>query len=164
MHIKYLQQLSQHPSITSPDTGYVDKLEPLSMHQIEQLEQQYNAGRPFPAALRELLFLAGGSCYVLDYGLNDTQQEMQEDARSWLTEDDLNLSIPRPFYVIDVYNAGSQFLFVYLDEDQDNTMIYEAFLPDEEPIDTKWLRCLGSNLSSYIERGIAKLLKGYNPF
>ncbi len=164
MDIRYLQQMSRHRSITDPNSGYVRTIRPLTMEQIEELEQQYNSGRPFPAALRELLYLAGDDCYVLDYGRTDTQQEMQEDARSWMKEFGLDLNIPRPFYVVDTYNAGDQFLFVYLDEGRDDPTIHEALMPDEDPGDTSWIRNLGYSLSTLINLGIDDLLKGYNPF
>ena len=111
MDITYLKQLER----TRNKNSWIN--ESISLEEIKQLEQIYNNNKPFPKALRELLFLAGNYCIVLDYGLNDTQQELQEFVRENMQEE--NRIITRPFYAIDVYNAGDQFLFVYLDEGDD---------------------------------------------
>jgi hypothetical protein len=68
MDIKYLTQLSNNPIITSTLTPVVNKLLPLTIDKIEALEATYNAGNPFPVVLKELLYIAGECCYVLDYG------------------------------------------------------------------------------------------------
>lgn len=163
MEIIYQKQLEKYPSITSPTGGFTDSLRPLTIAQIEQLEHEYNEGKPFPQSLRELLYLAGGYCYVLDYGLNDTQQELQEDTRSYMAES-YNANITSPFYVIDVYNALDQFLFVYLDKDNEAPFVYEAYMPDYGRKDKDWLRKFDSNLSQYTDKCMERLLHGYNPF
>jgi len=78
MEINYLQALRDYPSPCPDREEYKYKLaiEPLSLSEISDLEQSYNNGVPFPKVLRELLYLAGKNCYVCDYGLYDTQQEM----------------------------------------------------------------------------------------
>ncbi|WP_419701259.1 hypothetical protein [Mucilaginibacter sp. NFX135] len=161
MTIKYLIQLNNYPSIIG--FAITKTLEPISMEEIISLENSYNNRHPFPIALRELLFLAGKYCYVLDYGLTESQQEMQEWARRGLTKYNRNLSISRPFFVIDIYNANDQFVFVYLD-DGENPMVYEALLFELKPDEGPWIHSLGKRLSEYIDSGIAKLLKGINPF
>ena len=121
MKIEYLKELELNPC----DYIYSHFVnEPISLTEIENLERLYNNGKSFPKALKELLFLAGAYCYILDYGIFNSQQEMQDFVRELLAED--NLSIERPFFVIDVYNAGDQFLYVYLDEG-DNPAVYEGF-------------------------------------
>jgi len=130
----------------------------ISAQEITQLEQLYNAGNPFPKALKELLYLAGKRCYVLDYGLNETQQELQEFVRTNLDEDEKVIN--RPFFAIDVYNAGDQFLFVYLDA-EDDPAVYEGYYWDES---SNWIKLINPYLSSYIDGLIERVKAGQNPF
>jgi hypothetical protein len=158
MNIKYQIELKDNPSIEFG--GAAQTLKPISLEEIISLEQEYNNGHQFPVALRELLFLAGNYCYVLEYGLNDSQYEMQEWVRSSLPDYRKDLVINRPFFIIDTYNGPGQFLFIYLDEG-DDPMVYEALLY-EDP--SRWTHPVGSNLTKFIESGIWKLKQGYNPF
>ncbi|MDB5156986.1 MAG: hypothetical protein JWR50_1693 [Mucilaginibacter sp.] len=160
MDIKYLTSLNNNPSIQEIKGGFVKTLQPITITKINNLEYMYNGGNPFPVALRELLFLAGKYCYVLDFGLFESQAAMQEKSRSWLKQS--THSIDRPFFVIDVYNAGEQFLFVYLDEDLNDPMVYEAFLPVK--IGADFIESLNQSLSEYIGAGLKKILSGENPF
>lgn len=162
MEIEFLKQLNDNTSIRVNNSDYTSVLVPLSIEQIDSLETNFNHGNQFPKALKELLYLAGGNCYVLDYGLNDTQEEMQEDARSWM--EDFNRSINRPFFVIDVYNAGDQFLFVYLDEGIDDPEVYGAFLPSLRYEATSWINGTNKKLSEFIDHRVKKVLSGYSPF
>jgi hypothetical protein len=166
MDIKYLMMLNQYPSVTMR-TGYVKRIEKLPIEEIVNLEYIYNSGYTFPKALRELLYLAGKSCYVLDYGRNNSQEEMQQRARGWFTAfGRLGPNIERPFYVIDVYNAGAQFLFVYLDEGKDDPIVYEANL-DMSDIDDgePFIHSLERTLSTYLNLRFQELLSRYNnPF
>ncbi|OYQ47155.1 hypothetical protein CHU92_01170 [Flavobacterium cyanobacteriorum] len=118
MKIRYLNKLKNAP--TRPD---LMTNEGISENEIIQLESSFNNGMMFPKALRELLYLAGDFCYVCDFGLTDTQEELQLFVRGNI--DYYNKSIVRPFYVFDIYNAREQFLFIYLDEG-DNPPIYAA--------------------------------------
>jgi len=154
MNIEKLIALRDNPIKIGISQNFENK--PISFNEILVLEQHYNQGHPFPKALRELLFLAGEYCYVMDFGIGGSQQEMQDDARTCLIE--LNYSINRPFFVVDVYNGGEQFLFVYLDEEVDDPIIYEAYLYPLE------VRSLGKKLSDFIEFRINKVKQGYNPF
>jgi len=133
----------------------------LSIDSIISLEADYNNAHQFPSCLRELLFLAGGDCYVLDYGIYDTQDEMQTAARKWLLE--YKRHINDPFYVIDVYNGTDQFLFVYLNEGREDPTVYEAVLSDS-PNDRPWIHSLGKTLSEYIDHNVLKILSSQNPF
>lgn len=161
MDIKYLQILVDNPRIKVPDAEAWWTNEPLDMQEIEALEVTYNGGLTFPTSLRELLYVAGGSCYVLDYAGFGSQNILQQKARSCLTMYGRNFSITRPYFVIDVYNYGDQFLFVYLDEGGSDPMVYQALLDeDEDP----WITSLGRTLSRYIESTTRTLLMGYNPF
>jgi hypothetical protein len=97
-----------------------------------------------------------------DYGLNDTQQEMQDDAREWLA--DLNFSITRPFFVIDVHHGSDSFLFVYLDAGVDDPMVYLYILDtNPNPIYPN-LRATSSSLTTLVNKRIGYLQSGINPY
>ncbi|MCR8559764.1 hypothetical protein KXD93_19085 [Mucilaginibacter sp. BJC16-A38] len=159
MDIKYLIKLRDNPTISWVSQNVTFDRTQMAMEEIETLEASYNHGDIFPAALRELLFLAGKHCYVLDYGIYDTQSEMQEAVRSWLP--DHNKQISRRFFAIDVYNAYDQFVLIYLDEGVDDPQVYEAALYSKETI---WIEALDYKLSEFIDKLIIRLLSGYNPF
>lgn len=162
MDIKYLTMLKDNPEDSPNNSEHSDTIIGISLDEINQLELKYNKGLPFPKAIKELLFLAGEYCYVFDYGLTETQEEMQEDARSWLVNH--NREITRPFFVVDIYNAGTQFLFVYLDSHIDNPTLYEAELPHRNYYPRPWLHSLEKSLSEFIDFRIKKVKSGYNPF
>ena len=157
MEIQYLQYLRDNPKRWSSSTY---SIEPIPLTEIEQLETKYNNGKLFPKALRELLFLAGEYCYVLDYNIFDSQEELQDEAREWLQK--YNRAINRPFFVIDAYNAGEQFLFVYLDEGND-PVVRQAYLPPRN--DVQFITNLvNETLSQYIKSSIDEVKQGINPF
>ncbi|MEO3408197.1 hypothetical protein AAFN85_30060 [Mucilaginibacter sp. CAU 1740] len=158
MEIEYLNQLNKYPSVTRA-RGYVKYLKPIAMDEIISLEKTYNGGNPFPKALRELLYIAGEYCYVLAYYKNN-QAKMQEIAREDLA--DYELSISRPFYVVDVYNAHDQFLFVYLDEGKDDPTLYEAVFGGDAA--RGWIHTLNTTLAQFINSGLVDYLNGENPF
>lgn len=109
MNIQYLTKLKDNPIEYSEDTNNSFPIQGISEIEIIQLEQSYNNGNPFPKVLKELLFLAGKYCYVCDYGVNDSQQELQDWVREHIQE--RNKIINRPFFVFDVY-SGFPFLFI----------------------------------------------------
>ena len=160
MEIKYLTQLNNNRTVDGI-SGFSKTLQPIPLEEIIYLEKTYNADAQFPVALRELLSIAGSYCYVLDYGLNNSQQEMQESARELMNE--CGVSILRPFFVIDVYNASDQFLFVFLDDDQNDPNVYSACMP-VPGIVKEFPRDLKRTLSSYINRLVGVVLSGQNPF
>lgn len=154
MEINYLGILKDNPT----RWGTVEMTnEPLSELIILSLEHIYNGGEPFPVVLRELLFLAGNYCYVLDYGYNDSQEEMQEWIRDMLLEE--SMQINDPFFVIDVY-GGSQFLFVYLNQGND-PIVQSAYHFSN---DSNWIKSLPYKLSEYIDILILRTKQGRNPF
>lgn len=158
MEIVYLNKLQNNPVKYGVTKNF--PIIPISEQEITQLEQLYNNGNSFPKALKELLFLAGGDCYVLDYGLNETQQELQEFVRENMQEE--NRVITRSFYAIDVYNAGDQFLFVYLDEG-DNPAVYIGHYWDSNDRLT-WINLVTPSLSNFIDRKVERVKNGQNPF
>jgi len=158
MEIKYLTQLKNNPSGNPTSLTYKKTIVPIPLEEITQLEVLFNNNNAFPVALKELLFLAGNYCYVLDMGTFNTQQDMQEYMRQRLNID--GKVITRPFYIIDVYNATYQFLFVYLDEG-DNPAVYEANYYKETP---DWIHPVKNSLSGYIDALIQRVKDGDNPF
>jgi len=168
MEIKYQTALNNNPVIR-PTTGdfangrnYSFSLKPLTIDDIVNLEATYNSGNQFPPSLRELLFLAGQRCYVLDYGLNDTQAEMQEDVRENLVDRTLNI-LTRPYFVIDMHRSDA-FLFVYLDEGVNDPLVYQADLDSNLDLDYPRIMSLQASLSSFVNARIASLQSGLNPF
>lgn len=159
MNIEILTYLRDNPIKYPNDTEYRGEIRGIALNEIEELEQLYNNGIAFPKGLRELLFLAGDYCYVLDTGWYDSQEDMQIAAREWLVKFSKNIS--RPFFVIDVYNATDQFLYVYLDEG-DNPYVYQAYLPERSDIEHFY--SLNKKLSEYINGLIDTVKQGYNPF
>jgi len=73
-----------------------------------------------------------------------------------------NRVISRPFFAIDVYNGGDQFVFVYLDNG-DDPAVYEGVYYDAygRP---NWIMLVTENLSVYINSLIARVKEGRNPF
>ncbi|KOS08127.1 hypothetical protein AM493_20300 [Flavobacterium akiainvivens] len=153
MEIKHLKELQENPKMYGYP-GIINK--PLTESEISRLEQLYNDGKQFPLALKELLFLAGDLCYVLEYGTHDSQRELQDYVRQILMEE--NKEITDPYLVIDIY-GGSQFLFVYLNQG-DDPIVYIARYFDK----TNWIKALSYTISEYISVSIERTKQGRNPF
>jgi hypothetical protein len=154
MNIEILKHLQENPEAYPNDSGNKHAIRGISITEIEALETKYNNGSPFPKVLRELLYLAGDFCYVLAYGLNETQEELQEDQRELMA--DQGQTISRPFYVLDCYSYGDTFLFIYLDEG-DNPPFRE-FTIEEGTIRTL------ATLKDFINSRIDRTQASYNPF
>lgn len=162
MEIQYLKILQNNPAAYPNDPEYEARIEGVSEETISQLEQKYNNGTPFPKALRELLFLGGKFCYVLDTGRNETPEELQQYVRKKLSRD--NLSINKPFYAIDVYNALDQCLVVFFDEG-DDPYVYEVIYDYESYGDEiQFINKLNFRLSEYIKNAVNDVKMGLNPF
>lgn len=160
MEIQILKYLQENPAAYPNDPEYEGRIKPISIPEIEFLETMYNNGIVFPKALRELLYLAGKACYVLDYNIYDNQEELQSEAREWLQK--YNRVLNHPFFVIDVYNAGEQFLFVYLNEG-DDPIVRQVHLP--QGLDSQVVTNLANEkLSQYVKSQINEFKQGYNPF
>jgi hypothetical protein len=166
MNIQYLIELQNNPTLEINNSGHFSTIQGIPISEIEQLEQTWNNGNPFPGALRELLFLAGNFCYVLDYGwFGGCTQQMQVEARQWMTEEGLERTITRPFYIIEASSYGS-FLMVYLDEG-DNPFVRNVCLSHEDEVslgDLGWLYNTDRTLKNFIDYGIEIVKKGFNPF
>lgn len=151
MDIVYLKKLEQNPYKNSW------RNESIPVAEIQQLEQLYNNGNVFPQSLRELLFLAGKYCIVLDYGVEDSQEDLQEYVRGKMMNK--GKIITRPFYVIDIYNGVDQFVFIYLDEG-DNPGVFEAHYYENQD----WITKVDNTLSKYINDLVERVKQGRNPF
>ena len=160
MEINYLQVLRDNPARNPNALGYKAAIDPISLTEITQLELGYNNGNPFPKALKELLYLAGKRCYVCDYGVYHNHHELQQSVRNYMEEEDR--IIDRPFFAIDVYNDGDQFIFVYLDDGDDPT-VYEGHYYDRDDR-PDWICKVYHSLSSYINALIEQVKLGRNPF
>ncbi len=121
MEIKYLVLLRENPIKNILDLNFLTL--PLSLEEVGQLELRYNNDYPFPIALKELLYLAGSYCHVLNYGDYETQQELQDFVRGRLLKE--HHPITRPYFVIELRKQSFEFLFVYLDEGN-NPPVYKA--------------------------------------
>lgn len=161
MNIQYLKVLRDNPIEYGVENNF--EIQGIPMSEIEQLEQAWNNGTTFPIALRELLFLAGNACYVLDYGWFDGgQHQMQLDAREWMTEEGMERTITRPFYVLEVRDEEA-FLMVYLDEG-DNPFMRTVDLPHRNFDDASWNRNTDRTLKDFITERINDVKQGFNPF
>lgn len=158
MDIRYLNQLKDNPVRYPNDTEHRFPIKGIPETEIAQLEQLYNNSNPFPVVLKELLFLAGNFCYVLDYGIYDTQQDLQDGIREFMIIN--NRSISRPFYVFDVY-GGYNFLFIYLDEGEENPSMYEAMPWNGK---SEWIEKRDHTIQSVVNNGIQNIKEGLNPF
>lgn len=158
MNIQYLTQLRDNPVKYPNDTTHRFPIIGIPETEIAQLEQLYNNGNPFPKILKELLFLAGNRCYVFDYGISETQQEMQEWAREQMQDN--NIVENRPFYVFDYY-GGYSFRFIYLDEG-DNPQVYEGTPYHDESL--SWKRPLGNTIQIIVNIRVQDVKDGLNPF
>jgi len=162
MEIIYLKKLQENLNIRPYPC------EPISITEIESLEQTYNNGNPFPKVLRELLFLAGEYCMVLDYGHeNEDELSTQAGLQEWIRTMFAFKGTPlftRPFYVIEICQ-GYVFSFIFLDEG-DNPMRYDSFFgPDETPLGwSTYYRNSGLTIPTLINNRIDSVKMGRNPF
>ncbi len=154
MNIEYLNYLQENPERNPGNTEYSAAIEPIPLSEIEELETKYNNGDHFPKALRELLYLAGKYCYVLDYGGYESQDKLQQSQRDWMEED--NMTFNRNFYIVDLVSDYENFCFVYTDEGN-NPMVYHFSFEDGEIYSLK-------KLKEYINESIDMGKAGLNPF
>ncbi|MBB6369409.1 hypothetical protein [Chryseobacterium shigense] len=152
MDIQYLNILLKYPEID----GDTNKGMPES--DIILLEQTYNKGNSFPKVLKELLFLAGNYCYALDYGIYDSQNEMQREERLELL-DVYNLLISRSLFFICLASHGLP-VFMFLDEG-DNPPLNQLA---NNPVPEKYFNSVNGTLPMLIEGRIRNHIKGFNMF
>lgn len=120
MDIQILKRFSKIKRIRSWET------KGLSIIEIEALETKYNQGNPFPKAYREYLFI-GGKMHGIGIDKAQGYDWLQEAARKELAEN--NQTIDRPFFVMDQLDGCEQFGFFYLDENEDDPIIYNCRPP-----------------------------------
>ena len=158
MEIEILTYLRDNPARYPGNIEYEGRIEPMSFSEIQNHEVIYNNGKPFPKALRELLFLAGKSCYVLEHNILEID-ELQEDPREWMGEN--NNAINHPFYVIEICDFAESFLFVHLDEGDDSIVRHAELYCQEYSV--PFISCL-CRLSAFINHRIDMKKEHYNPF
>lgn len=144
MEIKYLQKLSKKTT-KSKYKGI-----PMSLKEIEKLEELYNDGNPFPKVLKEFLYLAGNYCPVLDTGIYHTLQDLQEYVREELLE--YGKVYTRPFFALETY-SGDWCILMYLDEG-DNPDLYHVYYNDEAADFNEPYKKLGRTLLGLINKRI----------
>lgn len=130
------------------------KLTGITLVKIEELELIYNNGISFPKALKELLFLGGDTSSLLNRIWYKTQQEAQTAAREWLSQ--YNTNINKSFFVIETFNVGESFSFVYLNEEE-NPTVYRTYIPSNSS--TIMIKDLDIKLDTYIKLLIIDELK-----
>lgn len=160
MEIKYLRLLRDNP-VGYPNSQIPRPIIPLSISEIEELENLYSSGNSFPQVLREMLYLAGKSCYVLDYGYDGSIEKMQQTVRRFMSQ--YNRVLTRPFLVLDVYNVLDQFLFVFLDEG-DDPVVYQAHYDPDHMEPGQWYKAMLPSLSTFINRVVQRVKEGGSAF
>ncbi len=114
MEIKYLEVVRNNPRINR----FVN--EPMTITEIEALEQIYNEGNKFPQAFREYLFLAGNFNNFTFDDLGEGLDGLQKMAYEEL--DSTEQKVDRPFFAFDVYN--SQYSVIFLDETKEDPEVF----------------------------------------
>ena len=149
MEIEYMKMLEKN-NFLGP---VID--EPMSISEIEQLEQLYNNGNPMPKPLRELLFLAGNSCSAISMGWpNPFEHQIQ--IRQWLSN--ASKTISRPFFGFDPMDFN-QFSLVYLDDPRPDPMVYHVIIQNDSNNNEMEIDASGFSLSNYIKHIISYRLK-----
>jgi hypothetical protein len=155
MNIEILKYLEENPEAYPNDVEDRHPIVGIPLIEIEALETKYNGGNSFPKALRELLYLAGNYCYVLDNGGFDSQDELQSSQREWM--DEYNTSISRPFFIVDLVSDMENFAFIYTDVQIDDPMLYHFMVQTGEIYELQTLK-------TRIDGRIDMMKKGLNPF
>ena len=150
MEIQYLKLLKDNPS----RDGRINM--PLSETEILQLEQIYNNSNSFPRVLKELLFLAGEYCIVMDYGISNNQHDFQEFVREDLLE--FGKIFTRPFFAVETY-SNDYVIFLYLDEG-DNPRLYRVFYNDAAADFEQPIKQLNHTLLSLINNRVQRVKEG----
>ena len=154
MTIKYLQEL-QNLDYQSLGRTWVN--EPKSTTEILSLEQQYNAGRPFPDVLRELLYIAGNGCPLIELRPINLQQQI----RSELNES--GHSISQNFFGFDFLDFGS-FSLVYTNDNTPDPKVYHVELDPSEEEHTEFIEDSDFTLLKLLKHRINKVNQGFNPY
>lgn len=150
MEIQYLKQFSKITEIG----GW--KTEGLSLNEIVALETKHNNGNPFPKAYREYLYI-GGRSHGLELDEAFGFDWLQETSKAILEE--YNQTIDRPFFVIDQLDGCEQFGFFYLDNEDEDPIIYNCLPPyvedGEELIQIYKQRQFSKVIEALIESALA---------
>lgn len=116
MEIEYMQQVAENPTLDDfTNRG-------LSLENIINLEGIYNSGEEFPKALREFIYLAGDFNNIGFDDMAEGLDALQTKAFNELAY--FNEKIDRPIFVFHQYSDCENFLFVYLDEEEEDPKTY----------------------------------------
>lgn len=152
MNIEYLLQTKENPSLN----GFINK--GFSLDKIKKIEQTFNAGKEFPKAFREFLFLAGD---FNNWGFDDIEGivELQQYAKEDLEMADQKIT--KPFFAFSVLD--SIYNIILLDEAGSDPKVYllMPFLAQEgsQPL----LKANNWNFTALINESIRKI-KNNIPF
>ncbi|HFK5508305.1 hypothetical protein [Elizabethkingia anophelis] len=148
MDIKYMEQVKDNPALK----GF--RNEPMTITEISKLESKYNQGKEFPKAFREFLFLAGNfNCYHFDdlgEGLDQLQQYAKEELEATGTK------IDRPFFVFTQLTGCEYFVFIYLDENEENPKTYVCS-PYYKSSNEEFIKHNGYKFSELVNESIRRI-------
>lgn len=154
MTIKYLNELDE---LNYQDLGFILGNRPISVEEIWNLEQQYNNGKYFPDVLRELLYIAGKGCPLIDID----SFVLQEEIRTRVLQKGYTIS--RPFFGFD-YRDRSSFSLVYTDENIHDPKVYHVELSPSEDEHTEFLEDSQFTLLGLLNLRIDQVKQGFNPY
>lgn len=89
-------------------------------------------------------------------------QNYINDVNNTIGDSNTDRAIPEPEYGKEWCKNLDQFLFVYLDE-EDNPAVYEGHYWDSNDRPT-WITLVSPSLSDYINRLVDRVKNGQNPF
>lgn len=161
MEISILKKYNNNK--TNIDKYRLQNPEGKTVEDIEELEQLFNQGNPFPKAFREYLFIGGkfNSLGIQD-GTDGNIKGLHEFYKEKMKQ--RGVSIERPFLIFDNFE-GESFMFIYLDEGNDpqpwNFSVNEDY--DDEDNGYLWKTPFGS-FSEMIDYLVNNALKGLQPW
>ena len=153
--IKYLQELQTLDYRSLGRSTWVN--EPKSITEILFLEQEYNEGKPFPAVLRELLFIAGNGCPLIELRPENLQQQIR------LAVSASSHSIPENYLAFDFLDFSS-FSLVYTSQNTEDPKVYHVELSPSEEQHTEFIEDSEFTLLKLLKHRISQVKQGYSPF
>ena len=154
MRIELLKLLEKYP-----DKGN-KKSRGLTLDLIEELEKDFApAGKKFPKALREFLFLAGSECVYFNSGIDYPLSEFK-GVQQW-TNAHL-ASLPYKFSYSHIWSFGiqqdsTQFYFIDLNDDKNDPIIYftdTGRILEETETEGEFIKDTDFTLVSFIDKHI----------
>jgi len=155
MTIKYLQELQNIDYQSLGRMSWVN--EPKTTIEILSLEQEYNKSKPFPAVLRELLFIAGNGCPIVELRPFNLQQQIRSAVS------DSGHSLSQNYFAFDFLDFSS-FSLVYTSQNIDDPKVYHVELNPSEEEHTEFIEYSELTLLKLLKHRINQVKQGYNPF